>query len=200
MIASTAGYVLVGGRSSRFGADKALVLWRGRPLALWVAERVRAAAGSVTLVGDPEKYLSLGLPVIADRVAGFGPLAGLSAALADSPADWNLVIACDMPHLRPGFLSYLLQTAAAEPIDVLLPIDRQGRAEPLCAVYSKRSRAAIAEAVRHGIHKMTDAFASLKVRRLPFADYEAFDPEGRLFANLNTPADLAVTVGPQPHG
>lgn len=193
MAPTTAGYVLVGGRSSRFGSDKVLVPWQGRPLAAQVAEQVRLAAGSVTLVGSPEKYAMLGLPVIDDPVAGFGPLAGLAAALNHSAAEWNIVVACDMPHVTAEFLRHLLRIAAAANPDVLLPLDRRGRAEPLCAVYSIRCREAIAEALRRGIHKMTDAFAALRVRELPLAEYAPFDPDGRLFANLNTPADLAAT-------
>lgn len=192
MIAS-AGYVLVGGRSSRFGSDKALIRWQGRPLAAWVAEQVRSAAGSVVLVGNPERYQGMGLPVIPDPVTEFGPLAGLSAALDHSQVEWNLVVACDMPHLRPDFLRFLLQTASTHAVttDIVLPLDRAGLPEPLCAVYSLRCRAVISAVVRRGIHKMTDAFAGLRVRYLPFADYAAFDPDGLLFANLNTPADLA---------
>jgi molybdopterin-guanine dinucleotide biosynthesis protein A len=195
MLAGTAGYVLVGGRSSRFGSDKALALWRGRPLAVWVAEQVRAAAGSVVLVGSRERYQRLGLPVIADAVEDFGPLAGLSAALEHTSAGWNLVVACDMPHLTPAFLAYLLRLAADGDADVLLPLDPEGRAEPLCAVYSSQCRGVIADAVRGGVHKMTDAFVLLHVRKLPFQDYADFDPQGRLFANLNTPADLAGAKG-----
>ena len=195
MAQGTAGYVLAGGRSSRFGSDKALALWQGRPLALWVAERVREAAGDVILVGDPEKYQALGLPVIADRVAGCGPLGGLWTALEHTSAEWNLVVACDMPHLSGEFLAFLLRTAVAEGEDIVLPFDGQGRAEPLCAVYSRACRGPIGEAVRGGVRKMTDAFRSLRVRRLEIAAYAAFDPHGWLLANLNTPAELAA-AGP----
>ena len=156
-----------------------------------MADQVREAAGSVTLVGSPARYSELGFPVVGDAVADFGPLAGLLAALEHSAVSWNLVVACDMPHLRPEFLSFLLKTASAEDVDVLLPLDRQGLAEPLCAVYARRCRDTIAQAVARGVHKMTHAFAGLRVRELPFSEYAAFDPDGLLFANLNTQADLA---------
>ncbi|MBI3665769.1 MAG: molybdenum cofactor guanylyltransferase [Acidobacteria bacterium] len=191
MSAGTAGYVLVGGHSSRFGADKALAPWQGRPLAAWVAEQVRLAAGSVVLVGSPEKYQALGLPVIADELAGIGPLAGLATALGHSQAQWNLVTACDMPHLTREFLAFLLCKATKEAVDILLPFDPQGRAEPLCAVYARPCCEAINEALRRGVRKMTEAFTGLRVRELHFAEYAAFDHDGLLLANWNTPADLA---------
>jgi molybdopterin-guanine dinucleotide biosynthesis protein A len=181
---STAGYVLVGGSSSRFGADKALLDWQGRPLVLHVAREVEQAAGVVTLVGAPERYAQLGLATIPDPVSGYGPLAGLRAALEHTTADWNLVVACDMPNLTAAFLGALLDTAAAHPSDLLLPHDPTGRAEPLCAVYHRRCLPAIRAAIAQGLHKMTDAFVSLRVLPLPVADPSRF-------ANLNTPADLA---------
>lgn len=190
MAATTAGYVLVGGQSSRFGSDKALARWQGRPLALAVAEHVRAVAGSATLVGNPERYAVLGLPVIPDEVEAFGPLAGVAAALADTQAAWNLVVACDMPHLTREFLTFLLGTAQVLAGDALLPADRHGRLEPLCAAYSKRCAKPIAAAVRRGVHKMTDGLAGLRVRRLRFGECAVFDRNGLLFANLNTPADF----------
>jgi len=73
-----AGYVLVGGRSSRMGRDKALLPFRGEPLACSVARQVELAAGSVVMVGDPDLYGSLRYPVIPDAFPGEGPLSGIN--------------------------------------------------------------------------------------------------------------------------
>src|SRR5260370_42365165 len=57
---SRAGYILVGGKSSRMGQDKAFLPFGNTTLVQHVAETVRAAAGSVTLIGDPANYSDLG--------------------------------------------------------------------------------------------------------------------------------------------
>ena len=189
-MAETAGYVLVGGKSSRFGQDKALLEWRGRPLAAHVARTVQSAAGSVTLVGSVEKYHHLGYRVIPDAVTGFGPLAGLLAALDDSTSAWNLVTACDMPCLTPRFLGFLLAEAQKSKADMLLPFDHAGMPEPLCAVYALRSRETIRREVERGVHKMTSAFQTLSVRTLQPEQYAKFNPDGKLFTNLNGPEDV----------
>src|SRR3981081_963293 len=76
-----AGFVLVGGNSSRMGKDKARLPFGGGTLAEYVAKAVREAAGSVTLVGAPERYLSLGFPMLTDIRKGAGPLSGIHTAL-----------------------------------------------------------------------------------------------------------------------
>lgn len=187
---SAAGYILVGGKSSRLGRDKALAEIEGQPLALRLAGVLRAAAGSVTLVGSPEKYGHLGLRIIPDTRENFGPLAGLQAALEDSSSGWNLVLACDMPHVTGDFLRFLSRKAQDSKADILLPVDVSGRPEPLCAAYSLRCRDAIRRAVEQEIHKMTRAFEGLTVQHLQPADYALFNRGGSLFANLNTKGDF----------
>ena len=186
----TAGWVFVGGKSSRFGRDKALLPWRGQPLALHVAAAVRAAAGSVTLVGDPEKYGALGQPVVRDAVGEFGPLGGLLAVLEATKARWNLVVACDMPHLSKGFLRFLLARAEESNADVVLPIGEDDRPQPLCAVYCATARAAIQAAVERDEHKVTRAFEGLRVEKIPAPEYASFNRAGNLLANVNRPEDV----------
>src|ERR1700728_3371496 len=94
-----AGWVLVGGRSRRMGANKALIEIGHQPLARRVAAEIGKLCGRVALVGDPGLYDGLGLPVIPDRFTGQGPLAGIEAALGNTTVEWNLVVACDMPAL-----------------------------------------------------------------------------------------------------
>src|SRR5437763_12141966 len=107
-VTTRAGFVLVGGASSRMGRDKARLPFRGRTLVEHIAAAVAEAAGSVTLVGAPERYQSLGLPIIPDTRPGEGPLAGILAALGASQAGWNLIAACDMPVISAPFLKSLL--------------------------------------------------------------------------------------------
>lgn len=180
------GYVLVGGKSSRFGRDKALLEVGGEVMAGRVAEVVRAAAGDVVLVGSPEKYGALGLRVIPDAVTGVGPLGGILAALEDSPHEWNLITACDMPGVRVQFLRFLSGRAEGFAGDLVLPLNRDGMPEPLCAVYHRRAAVTIRKSIEAGALKITRAFVGLKVLEIRAEEYAAFDPEGRLFANVNT--------------
>lgn len=179
-----AGYVLVGGRSSRMGRDKASLPFRGGSLAGSVARTVAAAAGSVVLVGSPSRHLGLGFPVTPDIYPGEGPLGGILSALQNTRADWNLVVACDMPELSAEFLGQLFDAAERSDADALVPRGPSGRLEPLCAVYHRRSRQALYTAFAAGERKVTAAFEGLRIAAWPI-------PEMSPFQNLNTPEDWA---------
>ena len=71
-----AGFVLTGGESRRMGKDKALLEIGGQPMALRMVELVRPLVAEVALVGSPERYGHLGVPVLADCEVGRGPLRG----------------------------------------------------------------------------------------------------------------------------
>ncbi len=77
------GAVIAGGKSSRFGSDKALARLRGRPLIDRVAETLGEQTAEVIVVGRAHE----GLEGIADRPApGMGPLGGIAAALFEARA------------------------------------------------------------------------------------------------------------------
>ncbi len=177
------GFVLVGGRSSRFGADKALYPVAGRPMALRAADALAQVVESVTLVGRPEKYRALGLPVIADKPAGIGPLGGILAALDESDTEWSLITACDLPGIDRGAFERLLRRALTSGASAVWPATPDGRLQPLCAAYAKRAAARARAEAERGVFKIADAFASCRIDTLAFAN-------PALFRNVNRLSDL----------
>jgi molybdopterin-guanine dinucleotide biosynthesis protein A len=177
-----AGFVLVGGKSSRMGRDKASLPLEGRTLVERVAAAVAEAAGSVSLVGPSCRYQSLGFPIIGDHEPGLGPLGGIHAALCASSAAWNLIAACDLPAVSGPFLKMLMEAAEASEADCLIPIGPTGMLEPLCAAYHSRCRPAIGEALSRNIRKVTDGLSGLKIATWSVQ-------ESCWFQNVNTPED-----------
>jgi len=182
------GFVLVGGRSSRMGRDKALLPHHGMALAAAVAREVERAAGQCVLIGDPAQYQELGFPVVGDLYPGEGPLGGILTALRNSNADWNVIMACDMPRISAEFLCALLEQAAARPdIDVLAPAGPSGRFEPLCTVYHRRCVAVLQAAFEGGIRKIAEAARGLRLETMAITELAPLD-------NVNTPEDWARYV------
>jgi molybdopterin-guanine dinucleotide biosynthesis protein A len=161
------------------GRDKALLPFRGGPLADSVARAVEQAAGSVVIVGRAEM---LHYQAIPDLHPGAGPLGGIVTALRHTTSDWNLVVACDMPSLTAPFLAELLDRAETAGRDALIPHGPDGRPEPVCAVYRRTALEPLESAFTRGIRKIIDAVALL--------DAAAWElREVTHFQNVNTPED-----------
>jgi len=103
------GAVLSGGRSSRFGSDKAMATWQGRTLIDHAIDTLRPIVPVVVVVGRRHGDM----PDIADRPEpGMGPLGGLNAALHHAAAhgfDAVLSVGCDTPRIPAGLLDRLLR-------------------------------------------------------------------------------------------
>jgi molybdopterin-guanine dinucleotide biosynthesis protein A len=180
-----AGFVLVGGRSSRMGRDKALLLHHGEALASAIAREVERAAGQCTLIGDPSRYQPLGYPVIADIYPGEGPLGGILTALRHSSADWNVIVACDMPQITAELFRGLLEAAdQRSDLDVLAPMGPSARFEPLCSVYHRRCGPVLQSAFDSGVRKIAEAVKYLRLETVEIPELRALD-------NVNTLEDWA---------
>jgi molybdopterin-guanine dinucleotide biosynthesis protein A len=185
---NVSAFILAGGSSSRMGRDKALLEIGGEPLMLHTAHLLEPLAASVTVIGDPARYAALGLAVVPDDVPGLGPLAGIATALGISRLPWNLVVGCDLPYLTAPWLEFLISRTLASRADAMLPEGERGP-EPLCAVYHARCAPVISAALERGVRKVTDGLAGLVIETLPQQEWKAFDSDGCLFKNMNSPAD-----------
>ena len=184
----TAAFILAGGESSRMGRNKALLEIDGVPLILRTAHVVEQAVAKPTIVGPREAFAALGFECVEDDWPGAGPLGGIATALRASGMEWNLVVACDMPYLTPEWLRHLVARAEASAAGAVIPQSEFG-AEPLCASYNKRAESAIRSALKRGVRKVMEGLDDLRIEKIAPVEWKPFDSGGRLFKNMNTPAD-----------
>jgi molybdenum cofactor guanylyltransferase len=156
------------------------------------------SASKVRAIGSPEIYGALGVSIVADDWPGAGPLGGIATALRASQRPWNLIVACDLPYLTTAWLIYLLSRAvtlgaATFEADAVVPMNADGP-EPLCAMYHKRAEPTIVAALNRGDRKVKVLLKSLQIEAIEEAEWKAFDSDGLLFKNMNTPADYDEAV------
>ncbi|PAW63216.1 MAG: hypothetical protein B9S36_05175 [Verrucomicrobiia bacterium Tous-C2TDCM] len=182
--------LLAGGRSSRLGRDKAFIDWRGLPL---YAAQLRKL-GSIgperlwlsTRPDQPFPEVLEGVARVVDAVPGLGPIGGLQSVLAASEAPFLLVLAVDLPKMEPSFLERLLDGAVG-----VVPRSERGW-EPLAACYPRAALLDLVEAfLAAGNRRLQDLLDEAAARGIvkPLHLDEHSVP---LFANLNTPGDLAT--------
>ncbi|MEM9562193.1 MAG: molybdenum cofactor guanylyltransferase [Actinomycetota bacterium] len=127
------GAVLCGGRSTRFGSDKALAPFGSSTVGDRVVAALRGAGvDPVAAIGGTAGD-RLGLPTIADRRPGEGPLAGLATALAWVRTGWVVVVPCDLPLLEPAHVAALLSLGPEPDRPIVATVD--GRPKVSLAVW-----------------------------------------------------------------
>jgi len=181
------GFVLAGGESSRMGRDKARLEIAGEPLVVRTARLVERVAGAATIVGNPDAYRAMGLRSIADEWPGAGPLGGLATALRAATTPWSLIVATDLPYLTREWLEFLVARGIASDADAVVPMN--GGLEPLCAMYHQRAEASLRGALERGTRKVTEGLRAIRIETIAPPGWKAFDSEGLLFKNMNSPAD-----------
>src|SRR6266478_6032898 len=102
------------------GEDKAFLRLGNCTLLAHALNLARAVAGNASIVGSSGKFAAFG-PVVEDIYPDCGPLGGIHAALTQTATDLNLMIAVDLPFLRPSFLNHLITQARKTSAVVVVP-------------------------------------------------------------------------------
>lgn len=186
------GVVLAGGRSRRFGRNKALVPVRGVPMIERVVGALRQVFDHLILsANDPEPYRFLGLPTVPDLHPGVGPLGGLHAGLSLMADDAGFFTACDLPFLEPGLIRHMARLAPDA--DAVVP--RIGPyVEPLHAIYHKRCIDPVLRAIRAGERRIVSFYPAVRVRYVEEQEIRAFDPDLKAFTDINRPEELRLSM------
>jgi len=175
------------------GAEKALIEFGGKPLIAHAIARLSPQVDAVAINanGDPTRFASLGLSVIADAPAhrGLGPLAGIAASLAFAEAgsySFVLTVPCDAPF-APLDLASRLAAAAMGQVSAAVAEGPRGL-EPLFALWRSNLRARLERALGSGERSPRDFLVACNAIRIPFAAPTGVNP----FANLNDRDELAA--------
>ena len=179
------GIVLAGGKSSRMGTDKGLLVYKGKKLVEYSIDLLKGYCNDLIISTNNPEYGQFGIPVHADEFPGKGPAGGLFSAMKGSSGDWNLVLACDMPFLNRPLLDVLLSNLGN--CRGVVPV-HEGLIEPLAAVYHKSMEVTLTDALKENHLSMHQILKSARVNFLPVENLLIEFPF--LFKNLNNLSDI----------
>ena len=186
------GAVLAGGANTRFnGIAKGLLEVGGRRIVDRVLDALRGATDELFLITNDSSVRAAvrDVPAFVDVRRERGSLIGLYSALSHC-RDSVIVAAWDMPFLAPALLAELRErgeqsSAAAIPEGPFGP-------EPLCAYYPRSCLAMVEEQIERGELRLSALIDALPSRVIvPRDEVAQFGSPARLFANINSAADLA---------
>ncbi|OQW56595.1 MAG: molybdenum cofactor guanylyltransferase MobA [Proteobacteria bacterium SG_bin9] len=193
---ATLGVLLAGGLARRMGGgDKPMRTIGGRTILDRVIERLKPQCDDMILNanGDPARFATFGLPVVADTVEGFvGPLGGVLTALewtaTNKPGiEWVLSTATDCPFL-PRDLVERLQAARIAENAQLAVASSGGQTHPVIGLWNVSLRDELRHAlVVEDMRKIDRWTARYRLATVEWPD-TPIDP----FFNANTVDDIAA--------
>ncbi len=180
--------ILCGGKSKRFGSDKALHEFGGKPMYRHIWDKLSSVTDDIFLQ-VAKRNNALSDTMNEDLYPERGPLGGIASALLHAKHDRVFVVACDMPFLDVRIIDHLISVGEA---DIVVPKWRDGKTEPICALYGKSVAPTAILLSKEGPVRISKLFSQeLSVR---FIRIETLIEQGKLnsdcFINVNVPEDL----------
>jgi molybdopterin-guanine dinucleotide biosynthesis protein A len=179
--------VLAGGRSSRFGTNKALAQWNGVSVLEQVLKTLTPRFAHTLIVSkDPAAYrdfTSSHVSIAIDQFSESHSLGGVYSGLVQAPGRRAFVTACDMPLMRPALIDGLFSAAAN--YAAAIPV-WGGRRQPLCGVYAGECAAVMRRMIEEGRRRLCDVFDVIPTRFLLEDEVREFDVDGRSFSDIDT--------------
>jgi molybdopterin-guanine dinucleotide biosynthesis protein A len=162
--------ILAGGHSTRLGgADKAFVVVGGKTLLERAVDAV--ARADQTIVAGPVRELSVPVTWVQEDPPGAGPGAALAAGSRLARADLLVVLAVDHPLVTRDEVGRLLEGVRG---DGAIAVDRDGREQPLVAVYRRDALTAAVDRSRPATGvRVADLVGNLELGRVQLGEAAA---------------------------
>lgn len=179
------GGILAGGKSRRFGTNKALYRWQEETFLDSVIRQVGSLVSEILISCSAENhsaYASYPYTKVVDRYPDCGPLGGIASLLAACNTPYLLVLTCDMPLIDKELLSKLLQE---KPSTAVCMCYSDGQTAPFPLLLNKQLQPEIEAQIAQKNLKMKhliDGIATHKIVLTPL--------EEKHFVNVNHIKDL----------
>jgi molybdopterin-guanine dinucleotide biosynthesis protein A len=182
------GIILTGGKNTRMGTNKAFLDITGERLIDRTVTIFKDLFGEIILsTNSPLDYLDHDAVIVTDIIKNKGALGGIYTGLFFASHEHAFVSACDMPFLNKSFIEYMIEHCGDN--DIVVPKSPDGL-QPLHAIYSRRCLPAIKRIIDRDQLKITGFYKGLKTLEIPEDVIKSYDPDGKMFINVNTREEL----------
>jgi molybdenum cofactor guanylyltransferase len=181
------GIVLAGGKSSRFGSDKAMANWNGKRLIENAIDILHPVCHKVIISSNNPEYSFTGCEVCPDELPIQAPMIGIYSCLKRSQTEINIILSCDIPLIPTALLKHLIEKSPG--YDAIIPKHGNDQMEPLCGIYKRSlipNLEKFIEDENYSLKYLLKFSATLFVQINPSLSFFYKD----LFVNINTMEDF----------
>lgn len=183
------GYILAGGKSSRMGKDKGLMLLDDKAIVQHVIDAIKPVVDNVVIVSNNSEYEKFGLELIEDLIKGIGPAGGIYSALNHCTTENIFIVSCDMPFVTSEAIKFIIDNSTHSEITLAL---QNQNIEPLFGVYTKACLPKWKELIETGIIQLKYLATHFNLFQLNVDGNELFGE--KVFSNLNTKVDFENAI------
>ncbi|MBT8272319.1 MAG: molybdenum cofactor guanylyltransferase [Bacteroidia bacterium] len=177
------GIILAGGKSSRMGTDKGLMLLHGKTFIEHIIQALKPTVDEIIIVANNDEYDRFGETRIDDLIQDSGPLAGLFSGLKRSKTDLNLVLSCDVPFITTRVLR-IVTDAASDDFEIIQAVYKN-ESLPHIGLYRKKCMVKSKELLDQGEKRLRSLARHFKTKDLHIDEvYE------KNIQNINTLQEL----------
>jgi molybdopterin-guanine dinucleotide biosynthesis protein A len=175
---SATAFILIGGKSERFGSPK----WKAKINGKSVLDIVWDACNSFEnrIIVGKEKLDGFEKPFIQDTLKINAPMNGLYTALSNTKTDWILLLSCDLPLIDSKIFKKLWESRK-ENCDAVIPIAND-KMQVTCGFYHKRIWGKLESEIEKGNYSIFKLLYNLNSSFVDFGEDDRF-------LNMNTPED-----------
>jgi len=186
------GFILVGGASRRMGSDKAQLMFGAQTGVERIASELKTHTERVRSVGARAEHSGAGFENVPDVFESWGALGGIHSALGASQAQWAIIVACDLPLVTSALFARLWQLTDSS-FDAVVPIQADGRPQPLCAIYRRDPAFSESEKlIALDEHTPRALLKRIRTRWVEFREVADLPGAEHFFLNVNTPDDYEL--------
>lgn len=183
------GIILAGGKSTRFGEDKALAIWEGKTFLEYAVRRIHELGlEPVVVTSRSRDYSFLDCRIERDIVQDMGPMGGLYTAVHLFPTHTLLALTCDMPSVSADLLRKLIDTHQSKNI-LTVYFDEDRGIYPFPGIYEQGVKNGLKLRLEMGLLSMTDLIQEITEKKLIKINLSASD-----FGNINTKEDFQKLI------
>lgn len=112
--------ILAGGKSSRMGSDKGLVMLGEKPMIQHIIDNLnQTEVNEIIIISNNEAYKQFACAVYPDIIKEKGPLCGIYTGLMKSSTTRNIVLSCDVPLISPTVINFLIRNNTEAQINIV---------------------------------------------------------------------------------
>ena len=175
--------ILSGGKSRRFGRDKAFFEINNKPMIAYVADILAPIFDNIIVAGGNIKQIqSLGLECYPDPIPEKGALGGIYNGLMQVENGSIFFCGCDMPLMKKDVIQVILENYKND--EALIPVV-DNIIQPLHAVYSKSILPIVERLMYQDNQYLPNLWSAIKVNKLNETMFSHIDKYHHSFISFN---------------